>query len=469
MYNYIKLQAALNPEKAALHFGEGAITYSRLAALISSVSQKLLDNGVTAKSKVRIDAQGEILEELVFGLSLSAIGAGWISRQDNMSPDITLTRSFDDLNNKLIINDSWYEGELSHSLEDFAENTWFITSTSGATGTPKSIHLSNKIITKRALFHPYAYGNDLVSRNAGSLFPLGFPFGLMSSISPLLRGGTLVLNSGSLDDPESNLCNIEHLTVSPQILSLLIEDSAKFSKQFKSLKSIMLSGSSIHDSLVNKFRQNSNLELFSSYGASEVGPVANMRLNHEKLPEGATGYIYPWVEVQSVNDNGLLLAKGEEGILRIKTPYMIHEYHDDPVATQQFFVDGWFYPGDAGYVTNDNLLCVTGRIDELINIGGLKISPHRIEALLLNHPDVRDAAAFPVEGKLGVDSIWAVVSTVNNSSMDFQKLNDQCIEHFGVTATPKKFFQVATIPRTETGKLQREILKKTITERLKKS
>ncbi|MBQ0721879.1 MAG: hypothetical protein KBT89_16970, partial [Gammaproteobacteria bacterium] len=74
-------------------------------------------------------------------------------------------------------------------------------------------------------------------------------------------------------------------------------------------------------------------------------------------------------------------------------------------------------------------------------------------------PDVRDAAVFPVEGKLGVDAIWAVVSTVNNSPMDFQKLNSLCIEHFGVIAAPKKFFQVATIPRTETGKLQREDIK----------
>ena len=464
MYTYIKFHARLNPDNVALGFGRGVISYSRLANLIASVSQKLLDNGITKQNTASIDAQGEILEELIIGLALSAIGAGWVSRKNLAlgkipSNNLTLTRSAGDVENKLLIDDSWYEGGLHQSLDNNDNHTWFITSTSGATGAPKSIHLSNQIIKQRALLHPSAYGNDVMSRNAGTLLPLGFPFGLMSSISPLLRGGTLVLNSGSLDDPESNLCNIEHLTVSPQIFSLLLEDPVKFSRQFRSLKSVMLSGSSVPDSLVNKFRQNSNLELFSSYGASEVGPVANMRLGGARLPEDAAGYIYPWVEVQSVSEDGKPLAAGQEGILRIKTPYMIHEYHDDPVATEQVFVDGWFYPGDVGFISNDNLLYVTGRMDELINIGGLKISPDKIEATILEHPEVRDAAVFHVEGKSGIDVIWAAVSTVHNRPIDFRKLNDQCIEHFGVTAAPKKFFHVGTIPRTETGKIQRGIIK----------
>ncbi|MFX6036125.1 hypothetical protein ABTE74_22315, partial [Acinetobacter baumannii] len=70
---------------------------------------------------------------------------------------------------------------------------------------------------------------------------------------------------------------------------------------------------------------------------------------------------------------------------------------------------GWFYPGDTGYFREDGLLVVVGRTDELINAGGLKVAPERVELIVADRRDIADCAAFGLPGPGGIDQIWLAI------------------------------------------------------------
>ena len=461
MYNHILYQARLHPKKSAINFGAGHISYSKLVSLIASVASKMAQSGIREDIKVAIQSKGEILEELVFGLALSALGAQWISNAalatGKIKPSINLSRDSDTCEGHLRIDDTWYTTPPLDTFADHSKKIWYVTSTSGATGTPKIIGLTNKIVIDRLKCHPYAYGLDVINRSAGALFSLNFPFGIMSALSPLLRGGNLILNSGSMQDPNSNLNSIQHLTASPQMLSMIIRDRQSFMDQFSSLQSIMLSGSRVENNLIKRLREISQVDLYTSYGASEIGPVANIKISDKGYTNDIAGYVYPWVHLEIVDESGNKLSAEQEGLVRIKTPYMLENYLDDIEVSHNSFMDGWFYPGDIGSLSKEGLLHINGRQDNLINIGGYKINPEAIESFIHSMSDIRDVAIISMPTDDGVNEVWAAVVTPVFDS-DFSELHKKCVEKFGIASSPKKIIHVTSIPRTETGKIDRQRL-----------
>ena len=111
-----------------------------------------------------------------------------------------------------------------------------------------------------------------------------------------------------------------------------------------------------------------------------------------------------------MDGEGRRLAAGELGEIALQGPTITRGYDNDPVANEAAFRDGWFRTGDVGYLDPDGYLFVVGRIKDMINRGGQKIAPAEVEAVLLNHPDVVEAAAFSIPHKrLGEDVAAAVV------------------------------------------------------------
>jgi acyl-CoA synthetase (AMP-forming)/AMP-acid ligase II len=136
--------------------------------------------------------------------------------------------------------------------------------------------------------------------------------------------------------------------------------------------------------------------------------------------------------------------------LRIRTPGMIAGYLDATPAAGTGFRDGWFHPGDVGLVTKDRVLVLSGRVTEIINTGGLKISPRRIEDVLLAYPGISQAAAFGVEDDDGLPVIWAAI--VTDKPLDGPAFNQFCQARLG-GAAPRAILQMPDLPRNENGKV----------------
>src|SRR6266540_2965136 len=151
--------------------------------------------------------------------------------------------------------------------------------------------------------------------------------------------------------------------------------------------------------------------------------------------------------------SGTSPAAGTAGQVAIRGPNVIDGYAANPQANAESFVDGWFLTGDQGVLDERGYLTLIGRIKELINRGGEKISPREIDEVLLRHPAVAEAVAFGApHPTLGEEVAAAVVLRADASERD---LLAHCREHLAAFKVPRKLHVVEAIPLTATGKVQR--------------
>jgi acyl-CoA synthetase (AMP-forming)/AMP-acid ligase II len=169
------------------------------------------------------------------------------------------------------------------------------------------------------------------------------------------------------------------------------------------------------------------------------------------------------VSIAILNDAGDLLATGETGEVSIKGPNLFHGYEGNPKANSEAFTGGWFRTGDQGYLDEDGYLRLTGRIKELINRGGEKISPLEIDALLLTHPAVAEAVCFGIPDRVYGEAVAAAV--VLKTSATEAELIAHCRSSLSDFKCPKVIHIVDSIPRGATGKIQRRNVAAEIGER----
>ena len=463
----IRYQALISPKSIAVRAKSWSLTYSQLIAVIEGIKFTLHLKGITKRSSVSVALDSARFNTFLLSLALLDLEciyvAGSATADNQINPDYIITDSIiDNPINQILFDLSWLQERRrianKQSDEDISIAAFF--GTSGSVGSRKIIALSERQLLMRVQSHSFGFGHSVISRQWGSMLGPNSLFGYLSLLSPLIRGGVLSLNSGSIVDDDGNLDAIEHLTLSPQILALFLDDHNLNDKTFMSLKSLMISGSATPQTLVKKAISKLGVEIYSSYGSTEVGPVSNQQLSLEDNTADAVGYVYPWVDIEIV-DGDSPVNDSEEGLIRIRTPYMADQYHADKVLTDKSYKDGWFYPGDIGRLTKGRLLHVTGRANDVINIGGLKISPQSIEQFVRNQPKIRDAAAFGNPSESGLDEIWLAI--VTSGPVDFNKLHQKCVERFGPVAAPVRILHITSIPRSETGKIQRARLKALLT------
>jgi oxalate---CoA ligase len=152
---------------------------------------------------------------------------------------------------------------------------------------------------------------------------------------------------------------------------------------------------------------------------------------------------------------GNLLAAGEIGEIVIRGENVTAGYETNDKANAEAFTHGWFRTGDQGTLTEDGYLSLTGRLKEIINRGGEKISPREVDEVLMDHPAVLQVVTFAMpHPKLGEDVAAAVVLR-ENMLLTERELRDFAATKLADFKVPKKVLFLAEIPKGATGKLQR--------------
>ena len=168
------------------------------------------------------------------------------------------------------------------------------------------------------------------------------------------------------------------------------------------------------------------------------------------------GTVGPGPGISIIDEQGQHLAANIPGEVVVRGPNVMRGYRNDPEANAIAFIDGWFRTGDTGVVDNDGYLALIGRIKELINRGGEKISPEEVEAVLLEHPAVAEAAVFGMpDAKYGEDVSAAVVLRGPAST---QELKAFCSTRLADFKVPKLIHMVSAIPKNAMGKVRRRDL-----------
>ena len=193
--------------------------------------------------------------------------------------------------------------------------------------------------------------------------------------------------------------------------------------------------------------------VLESYGMTE----ASHQMTSNPLPPavrkpGSVGYGFG-VEAGIMDEHGNLLLQGERGEVVVRGPNVVDGYENNPEANANAFVQGWFRTGDQGLIDTDGYLALTGRLKELINRGGEKISPLEIDDVLLRHEAVAEALAFAVPHRSLGEEVQAAV--VLRAEADERSLREYCAMQLADFKVPRVIHILQELPRGATGKLQR--------------
>lgn len=197
-----------------------------------------------------------------------------------------------------------------------------------------------------------------------------------------------------------------------------------------------------------------NAPLLESYSMTEAAHLicSNPLPPKVRKPE-SVGYGFG-VEIAIMDEEGNLLEKGESGEVVIKGANVVDGYENNPEANEKAFKDGWFRTGDQGTIDEDGYLRLTGRLKELINRGGEKISPLEVDDVLLRHPAIAEALAFAVPHKMLGEDIHAALVLKNNSVSE-QEIKAHCAASLAEFKVPRHFHILDELPKGASGKLQR--------------
>jgi acyl-CoA synthetase (AMP-forming)/AMP-acid ligase II len=195
--------------------------------------------------------------------------------------------------------------------------------------------------------------------------------------------------------------------------------------------------------------------LIEAYGMTE----AAHQMASNPLPPGQRkpGSVGPAAgpEIAIMAENGRLLGAGTVGEIVIRGDNVTAGYENNPKANAEAFVDGWFRTGDQGILDADGYVAITGRLKEIINRGGEKISPREIDEVLMDHPAVLQVVTFGIpHAKLG-EEVGAVVVLREGMTATEQQLREFVASRVADFKVPRKLLFREEIPKGATGKLQR--------------
>ena len=221
------------------------------------------------------------------------------------------------------------------------------------------------------------------------------------------------------------------------------------------LRFIRSSSASLPPQVLHDLEETFDAPVIEAYAMTEAAhQMTSNPLPPDTRKPGSVG-IPAGPKVAIMDEAGNLLEQGSVGEVVIQGENVTAGYDNNPDANRENFVNGWFRTGDQGYMDEDGYLTITGRLKEIINRGGEKISPREVDEILLGHPSVSQAVTFAVpHDKLGEEVAAAVVLN------DGQALNESDIRSFvaGYLAgfkVPKKILILDDIPKGATGKVQR--------------
>ncbi|HEX6354479.1 MAG TPA: SDR family NAD(P)-dependent oxidoreductase [Actinophytocola sp.] len=220
----------------------------------------------------------------------------------------------------------------------------------------------------------------------------------------------------------------------------------------------LVGGAVLGAGLRREFEEIFRVPLVDAYGSTETCGAITMNPPDGPRVDGSCGLPAPGVGVRIVNPTtGIDVPVGEEGEVWVSGPNVMAGYHNSPDATAEAMRDGWFRTGDLASCDDAGYVTIRGRIKELVIRGGENIHPAEVEAVLRTVPGVADVAvAGAPHDTLGEVPVAYVIP--GPSGFDVQALITRCREQLSPYKVPEQVHEVATIPRTASGKIQRRLL-----------
>ncbi len=220
------------------------------------------------------------------------------------------------------------------------------------------------------------------------------------------------------------------------------------------LRFIRSSSSALPPTVIAELERVFGVPVVEAYGMTEAAhQMASNPLSGPRKP----GTVGPsgGPEIRIADTTGATVPRGATGEIVIRGPNVMREYENNPKANADAFYDGWFRTGDQGVMDDDGYVSITGRLKEIINRGGEKISPREVDEIIMEHPAVHQCVTFAMpHDMLGEDVAAAIVLRQGAQASD-RELRDFAATRLAAFKVPRKILILNEIPVGATGKLQR--------------
>jgi acyl-CoA synthetase (AMP-forming)/AMP-acid ligase II len=332
--------------------------------------------------------------------------------------------------------------------------------TSGTTSRPKIVPLSQANLCASAQHIARTLAFTGADRGL-NIMPLFHIHGLIAGVLTPLSAGSMVFCTPGFNALKffawMDEARPTWYTAVPTMHQTILSRASKSADVIARhpLRFIRSSSSSIPPQVIREMEEVFGSPLIESYGMTEAThQMASNPLPPAVRKPGSVG-VAAGPEVAIMGEDGTLLPRGATGEIVIRGPNVTAGYENNPKANADAFTHGWFRTGDQGMMDEDGYVTLTGRLKEIINRGGEKISPREVDEILMDHPAVAQVVCFGMpHPKLGEEVAAAVVLREGQSATerDLQAFVAGRAAEFKV---PKKILVMDEIPKGATGKLQR--------------
>lgn len=332
-------------------------------------------------------------------------------------------------------------------------DTALIMFTSGTTGDPKGVEHSHLSLLLRFNGGEMLRGFDVFY----TILPLYNIDGFASTFGTLYDGGWVLLRDGfsaSSFWPDVEAYGAEITSVVPSILAILLETGKPEHTDISSFEVFMVSGSYVHEELVETFETTFGIEVMEIYGLTEAAGTSYE--NPTDMVPGSAGSPVQFSELSVVDEESRKeLPPGEVGEIRIRGPNVFKQYYKNPEATHEVFEGQWFKTGDLGYVDENERYYILDRIKNIIIRGGQNIYPGEIEEMIHKLDEIEDATVVGEDHDIYGEVPVAYITTGSGTSRRtaIEKVKEICSENLSDFKHPEEVRHVDEFPRGETGKV----------------
>ncbi|GGE59085.1 class I adenylate-forming enzyme family protein [Actibacterium pelagium] len=452
---------AFSSQIAMFELSGTPVRYENFFFTVISFAETLIGLGVRPEMRVSIHVPDHIATTAL-NLAVLRLGATLV-----IGP-LNLVRARPDLAEKMVIIRQVATGDPREILMDQSwirpptrmienvGNAKMIRATSGTTGIPKL-----RLTDEASLLLRDDYSRSKRGSPDGPCY-VGVNTRSATGFSNVMR----VYNSGQkqvhqLAELKHTLSAMEQIDVNyayiPPLHFLNLLNTAKETGIYpRNLKKVFVGGGRVEPSLATEAETFLGCEVWNTYGSTETGSMAHARPSqHIDLP-GCVGHVYEDRSICFRNGEGEIVSSSEGGHLWVTVPegFQVSDFDTgQPICDD----DGWLDTGDIGYI-EDDLLILSGRQSEFLNLGGDKRAPSRIENVVRVFDGIRDVVAFAVCTDTGIDEIGIAIVPEDGFDLgNFQKFLD---ERFGQKYKTQVIL-IDNIPMTETGKVDRQHLSQT--------
>ena len=490
----VRVHGRDRPDAPAVIVGDHTITFGELDQRSNRVAQALAAAGVGFGDRVAfVERNGAEFFDVVFGLAklgAVAVPVNWRLAAPEMRQII------DDAGATLVIVGADFAGHLEAVEDGLAAgvvvigehdrwpsfDSWvaghpardpgvvtgpddlvFLMYTSGTTGAPKGVMLSNANYRCKCagVAGPWRMDADAVTL---AVMPLFHMAGSGWALAGLWHGGAVVVLRDV--DPAAILDSVArhgvtNLLLVPAVIARLLERDDPALPDFADLRIVVYGASPISDDVLLRGIDRFGSVFAQVYGMTETtGSVTQLDgADHVTHLLRSCGKPYPWVQLRIVGPDGTDVAPGDVGEVWTRSAQNMLGYWNNPDATAAtLHPDGWLRTGDAGYL-DDGYLYLHDRLKDMIVSGGENVYPAEVENVLMTQPGVADAAVIGVPDERWGEAVKAVIVASPGAELSAEDVIAYARTRLGGFKLPKSVDFVAALPRNPSGKLLKRELR----------